>query len=184
MIVATTPRLHLRHWTIEDAPSTDAIYGDAETMRMFGDGSTFTRAAIAESLSDIVREYAVRGYANYAVIERATDRVIGHCGAHATGRDFAEADWVIGREWQGRGYATEAARAVFLRAFLVDRVEEIRGVAHVDNLPSIRVLEKLGMRRGGELVKHGMPSVEYTLRRDDFVLPPARDHGITIFPAV
>jgi RimJ/RimL family protein N-acetyltransferase len=183
MIVASTPRLHLRPWTVEDAPATDAIYGDAETMRMFGDGSTFTRAAIAESLADIVNEYAVRGYANYAVIERATNRVIGHCGAHATRHDFAEADWVIGREWQGRGYATEAARAVFLRAFTVDRIEEIVGIVHVDNALSIAVMEKLGMRRGEELVKHGMPSVRYSLRKSDFALP--HDCGpMTIFPPV
>jgi hypothetical protein len=40
MIVAMTPRLILRHWELTDAGATGHIYGDAITMRYFGDGST------------------------------------------------------------------------------------------------------------------------------------------------
>jgi RimJ/RimL family protein N-acetyltransferase len=114
--VAATPRLLLRRWEAGDAAITDGIYDDVETMRWFGDGRTFTREQVAKAIAGIIADYATHGYGNYAVVERESAAVIGHCGAHhVAGRDWVELDFALGKRWWGRGYATEAVAAVFLR---------------------------------------------------------------------
>ncbi len=140
MIVATTPRLLLRRWEIADAGAIVGIYGDAETMRYFGNGSTFTPDDF--------------GFGNYAVVEAATDRVIGHAGVrHHRPRQRFEADWLIDRALRRRGYGTEAARAVLERAFVVDGASEIWGVARRDNAASIALMERVGMTFRNQLTK-------------------------------
>lgn len=49
------------------------------------------------------------------------------------------------KEW-GKGYATEAATASLEIGFNHFQIEEIIGRASIDNVPSIKVLEKIGMR--------------------------------------
>jgi RimJ/RimL family protein N-acetyltransferase len=171
-VVATTPRLLLRHWELADIGATDHIYGDAETMRLFGDGSTFSSDDLAASFPRLIADYARDGYGNYAVVERAGGRIIGHCGVrYIAGRDRVEADWALDRSVWGRGYGTEAATAVFKRAFTVDGIAEIFGVAHRDNAASIAIMRRLGMRFCEELTAHGVPSVLYAVRRADVRLP-------------
>lgn len=76
-------------------------------------------------------------------------------GAHIGGvslylneaRDTGELGWILHPDHQGRGYAAEAARA--LMDFAAARLGVRRFEAHCDteNLPSRRVMEKLGMRQ-------------------------------------
>ena len=53
-----TPRLLLRRWKANDLAEMFGIYADRETMRWFGAGSIFSRAQIADSLVNVIAEYA------------------------------------------------------------------------------------------------------------------------------
>jgi RimJ/RimL family protein N-acetyltransferase len=71
--------------------------------------------------------------------------------------------------FQGRGYATEAVGALVAYAFETLGAEVVRAYASAENLPSIRVAEKVGMelierfeRRHGERIHY---VVRYELRR-------------------
>ena len=57
-----------------------------------------------------------------------------------------ELGWAVHPDFQGRGYATEAAEALINKLFS-DGFEEIRAGAFEGNEASFRVMEKLGMRR-------------------------------------
>lgn len=69
--------------------------------------------------------------------------------------DYAEGElgWIINKKYWGKGYATEAAKAVF--DFAVEKLRVKRIFAHCDseNVASYKVMEKLGMslvsRTGG-----------------------------------
>lgn len=58
-----------------------------------------------------------------------------------------ELGWILHPQYHGHGYATEAAQAVM--AFAMETRPLIRFIAHCDseNIPSTRVMEKLGMTR-------------------------------------
>ena len=88
----------------------------------------------------------------WGVWERETGELVGDCSIHY---DTTFADWELSygfrRDRWGRGYASEAARAVVRYGFETMRVSRI--VADVDpsNAASARILEKCGFVRVREL---------------------------------
>ena len=58
-----------------------------------------------------------------------------------------EIGWVISSGHQGRGYATEAARALMDFAFNKLRCHRVVATCQPENAASWRVMERLGMRR-------------------------------------
>jgi RimJ/RimL family protein N-acetyltransferase len=93
---------------------------------------------------------------------------VNYAGAGITGiaPDEVELGWAIAEQWQGRGLATEAARAAI--ADVRERVAPPWLVAYIrpDNAASLRVADKLGLRREGEgLTRSGEPMLIYRLRR-------------------
>jgi RimJ/RimL family protein N-acetyltransferase len=149
MILVHTERLFLRHFHVEDEePLLRGIFADAEVMK-YGDGvqtSEWTRAWLQTCLL----RYQTWGFGPYAVVEGRTHDVIGYCGlfhfTNVNGKSEVEIGYRLRRTAWGRGYATEAARAV--RDYAFDTLGLTRLIAMIDpaNLPSIRVAEKIGMK--------------------------------------
>jgi ribosomal-protein-alanine N-acetyltransferase len=153
MTVARTARLRLRAFEPEDAPAMEAIYGDPEVMRHVGNGPVRDPEAVASMIRDYAARHAERGWSFWAVEELATGALIGDAGLWASG-DEIELGYTLGRQWWGRGYATEAARAcldVARRLHLGDVV----ALAEPANTASLHVLEKLGMKPEGTRLAYG-----------------------------
>jgi RimJ/RimL family protein N-acetyltransferase len=68
-------------------------------------------------------------------------------------RTVADLGYTLDPAYAGHGYATEAARAVVDMAFDELGVRRVTAGAFVDNTASVRVLEKLGMRREEHAVR-------------------------------
>jgi ribosomal-protein-alanine N-acetyltransferase len=83
------------------------------------------------------------------IIHKADQVAIGGIGFHdqpdEAGR--VEIGYNIIPAYQGQGYATEMARRVIAWAFQTPGIRVITAECRDDNLGSIRVLEKVGMRR-------------------------------------
>ena len=81
----------------------------------------------------------------------------------------AEIGFTLRRESQGRGIATTAVREAINLVFEQTRAERVLAIADAGNLASIRLLERIGMRRveSRDAVFRGEPCVEhiYTVRR-------------------
>jgi len=165
LIVAETPRLILRRWVMGDIPAVAHIYSDDETMRFYGGAGAFTLDSLAASFEDVISEYGF-GYGNYAVIERVSGSIIGHCGVRwAEKRERPEIDVCLKRSVWRRGYALEVMNAVIAMAFEANRVTEIFAITHRDNVASIALMRRLGMTLVEDIDAGGVPSVVYRLDR-------------------
>jgi len=71
------------------------------------------------------------------------ERLIGVVSIEGAGPEPELGYW-LAEPWHGRGYMTEAARALIGHAFATRDIAAIRSSAFVDNKPSHRVQEKLG----------------------------------------
>ena len=71
-------------------------------------------------------------------------RLIGGAGYYRRRSGTAELGFWLGRDWWGRGYATEANRAVLRYGFEVRRLPGFTSSHFVDNHASAGVLRKLG----------------------------------------
>ncbi|HEV2707685.1 MAG TPA: GNAT family N-acetyltransferase [Pyrinomonadaceae bacterium] len=150
-IVLETERLLLRRWTPADARTLFAFASDPETMRFIGDGSAWVDIARAHQwITRRVADYETVGYSPYAVVERASGRIVGSCGfTYVAALSEIDLGYVFERASWGRGYATEAARAVLAYGF--DRLgfEEVTANTVPEHYASRRVLEKIGFEFRG-----------------------------------
>ncbi|WP_052848019.1 GNAT family N-acetyltransferase [Streptomyces avicenniae] len=117
-----------------------------------------------------------------AVELRATGRVIGDLNlvwlSEELGR--AEIGFVMNPDHGGRGYAAEAARAVLRIAFETYGFHRVVGLCNGANHPSMRLMERIGMRREAFLVEAEMLKGErvdlavYAMLRREWDAAPAR----------
>jgi RimJ/RimL family protein N-acetyltransferase len=139
-------------------------------MQLFATGKTFTPAEVAASLAGVIAGYDDSCLGNYAVLHRASGRILGHCGVHRSADPAieAEADWLIRRDGWRCGYATEAALTVIASVFASAEAVVISGVAHSENVPSIALMRRLGMRYVRNQSRFAFDSVVYEITSDRF----------------
>ncbi len=161
-----TDRLELRPYRLEDVERIHAVlYGDEESMRLIGGVLTIdkTRAEVERYIGFQERD----GYSPWAVIERATGDLVGEAGIKAL-QDVGpevEIGYAFGASWWGRGYATEAGRAILGAAFETHGLEQVVAVTSDENAGSQRVLAKLGFTPAGRRDAYGCDLRYYVLDR-------------------
>jgi len=100
---------------------------------------------------------------------KAEGRVIGHVGIGVvkTGDDRqGTIGWLLGRKYQGQGFATEAARALVTFGFDQLGLHRISARTGSDNVRSWHVMKRLGMRREAHFRESHVVKGEW---RDEFV---------------
>jgi RimJ/RimL family protein N-acetyltransferase len=90
---------------------------------------------------------------SFAAVERASGSAVGGCAFKGPpdADGVVEVSYGTDPTYRGRGYATEAARALTEFAFASGRVRLVRAHTRPDNAASARVLEKCGFRRVGQV---------------------------------
>ena len=133
MIIVETKRLVLRHFRISDGEAMNRVFGDAEVMR-FGDGVQTTEW-VHDWLCRCLENYRQKsGIGPWAVVEKSSTETIGYCGLFyypdVCGQPETEIGYRLARPHWGRGYATEAAKAV--RDYAFNTLHLSRLIAMID----------------------------------------------------
>lgn len=151
-----TKRLVLREFTLDDAPATNAYERDPEVARYGSDGPRTleqSRDAIARSIASAAESprtiYDLAVCLDGALVGRAGFAL--QVDAHASDLKLW---YVLHPAQQGRGLVAEACRALLDFAF--DTLHVHRAYVDIDprNLPSLRVAERLGLRREATFVEN------------------------------
>ncbi|HET9978523.1 MAG TPA: GNAT family N-acetyltransferase [Burkholderiaceae bacterium] len=141
-----TERLVVRGLRRDDLDTLLAVYGDVDAMRWVGDGSPLSRGDALRWLDVTERNVATRGYGMCALVERATDAVVGFAGlVHPGGQPEAEIKYALARAHWGRGLATEAARGMLAWGVHRFGLQRVVATTAPENHASHRVLRKAGM---------------------------------------
>jgi ribosomal-protein-alanine N-acetyltransferase len=150
-VILETDRLVLRQWTIDDAGDGLTIYGDAEVMHFLHRPPLQTVEEVRNLLETRpIAQYLEHGFSFWAVVEKATGRVIGSCGLkYLDNGPLIEVGYHLARATWGKGYATEAATASVRYGFDTMQLQRIWGVVDPLNIASQRVLEKSGLTYQG-----------------------------------
>lgn len=157
-----TQRLRLRLFAERDLDWLAAIYADPESMRHIGEGRTLTRDETWRAIAGMLGHWALRGYGMWVIELKATGEAIGRAGfIDPEGWPGFELGWQVAKGHWGRGYAAEAA--TFALDYARTRLGRTRVISLIrpGNAASIRVAEKIGMRRDGELELLGATAHRY-----------------------
>jgi len=147
-----TERLILREFQADDWPAVLAYQIDPRYLRYYAwTGRTEEEARAFVQMFLDQQQTRPRIKFQLAVTLKDTHQLIGNCGIRLAAPGAHEGD--IGYEldpnhW-GRGYATEAARAIVRFGFTELGLHRIWSRCIAENLGSARVLEKVGMRLEG-----------------------------------
>jgi len=107
-----TPRLILRTFQDEDWLDLHALFSDPECTR-YTIQRTLTEGESWRMMATMIGHWQLRRYGPYAVEDKTTGRVLGPVGLWYP-NDWPEPEikWALSRPYWGKGYASEAARAV------------------------------------------------------------------------
>ena len=161
-----TERLVLRAYEATDLERLHAVlYSDDAAMRLLGGPRDVagTRFALERSMA----QQELTGFSFWPVIERDSDLLIGEAGLFPLSPDGSDIalGYAFGAPWWGRGYATEAARAVIEEAFGAFGMDRLVAITREANLGSRHVLTKLGFRMDGVRHVWGAEQLYFVLER-------------------
>ena len=150
-----TPKLCLRQWRDEDLPLFAKMNANPRVREFFP--SLLNREESDASVARFRQSYEQDGFCFFAAELRKTSRFIGFIGMERmpfplprVSQDTVEIGWRLTPEVWGQGLATEGARAVLQFAFVQAQLAEVAAFTVPANLPSRRVMEKIGMSRDPE----------------------------------
>lgn len=147
-----TERLILRGHLLSDLEPLYRMWADPRVLRYLGVTSQ-TRQDCNSRLLRYIGHWAAHGWGYWAVIDKASGAYAGDVGLGLHKRDITpsidhmpEIGWVLSPDQEGRGIATEAARAALEWFDAAQPGSTTCCIFHPDNAASIRVAEKLGYR--------------------------------------
>ena len=166
MIALQTRRLRLMEWRHADFAAFRPIAKDPDVMRYISDGIPWSDEGIREFIGRQIRHAAARRFCLWRIARNPDGKTIGFCGLQPLkleGQREVEIGWWLAKNCWGRGLATEAARTVMRFAFDDAKLRRVIAIARPENLASIRIMRKLGMRFEREATHKGISVVVYSI---------------------
>lgn len=150
--ILETERLVVRETTVEDVDAFYEIYRDP-SMTEFQEGLFEDPEDEKRYTRDYIEKiYGLLGFGVWTLETRNEGRVIGRAGFSVRkGFDEIELGFMIGKPWQGQGYAYEACEAIMRYGAEILQLPRVQALVKSENEASIRLCEKLGFSRACEV---------------------------------
>jgi len=169
-IILQTPRLILRQFTEADAPLILSLNSDPEIVKYVHEPTLKTIEHAQEILNNIILPQYQNNLGRWAIHTKNNMDFIGWCGLkYRPELDEIDLGYRLMQKAWGHGYATEAAQASLKHGFNDLNLKLVTARAHIENLASIKVLEKIGMDFIGEGIVDDCPVRTYTKSNPKFV---------------
>jgi RimJ/RimL family protein N-acetyltransferase len=148
--VIETKRLILRTWKTEDAATYFQINQDPKVIELLR--GPLRMEEVNAFISSMNQNQDRHGFTLWAASLKQSGELMGFIGLNYIdwGMHFTpavEIGWRLGSQYWGNGYATEGAKAALDYGFNQVGLEEIVSFTVPPNIRSLRVMEKIGLKR-------------------------------------
>jgi len=141
-----TPRLTLRPFTLADVTRLHSIMNEPDIMQYFPNTAQPEMERVQALIDRQLMQYEKYNLGWWAVVSQEGADLIGWNGLqYLPETDEVEVGYLLSRQFWGRGYATEGARATLQFGFETLGLGQIIGLTHPDNKASQNVLLKCGL---------------------------------------
>ncbi len=161
-IILQTRRLLLRRFTEADASLLLELNSDPEVLKYIHEPPLTSEDHALQIMRDIIFPQYENNLGRWAMLIKDSNEFIGWCGLKYLA-DTGETDLgyrMMKRYW-GNGYATEAARNTLFYGLNELKIPVITARAHIENIASQKVIEKIGMEFTGEGIVDDCPVRTY-----------------------
>ncbi|MGE5627540.1 MAG: GNAT family N-acetyltransferase [Solirubrobacterales bacterium] len=149
-----TKRLILRRFQYTDDESMLKYWvSDPNVQLLYSEPIYKTKEQVKELLKKYINSYEKEDYYRWAIILKETGECIGQIAYFLVDskNHFAEIEYCIGRSFQKKGLATEAAKAVIIFGFDEINLHKVQICHKAMNIASRKVIEKCGLIYEGTL---------------------------------
>ena len=143
-MILETKRLIIGHFTCTDIHVWASIEADP-LVRKFVDGKCLSREEAGHYVKMSMDSYAVNGFGRFAVRSKTSKRLIGMCGFLRQDEEI-DFGYRYSAETWGKGIGYEAANKVLNYGLEHLKLKKICAGVAIENIPSIKILEKLGFK--------------------------------------
>jgi len=166
MVKYETERLLIRDYKDSDLHDLHTLLSDKATMYFLNDIATDT---IEETNKNLQHAIANADGHYFCICGKHTGEFIGSVGYTTTGTTpfgkIGHLGFFILPKFHGKGYTPEAANRILEFAFLEDGYSQITTGCHKNNIPSQKVISKLGFREEEESIDR----FEYSLNKNEYL---------------
>jgi ribosomal-protein-alanine N-acetyltransferase len=145
--VLTTARLVLRPVTMQDQAWLLAHWTAPDVRRFMFDGETLSSAQVTEAIAGSAGSFEAAGYGLWLICPADGGEPCGTAGLRPLADLGIEVIYSLAPGAWGKGYATEAARAVLAHALGPLGLADVLAEIDEDNSASVAVAERVGMTR-------------------------------------
>ena len=139
-----TERLYIRRYTKEDFPGFCELIRDKMASPYAKYDHTFPTEDAA--LMEVLNFFAISDEF-WALEEKSEHKIIGFVSLNYVNEASRNLGYCLHTPWHGKGYASEAARRIIRYAREELGLEKLVTGTAEENLPSVRLLERLGFTR-------------------------------------
>jgi|HubBroStandDraft_1064217.scaffolds.fasta_scaffold14134_2 RimJ/RimL family protein N-acetyltransferase len=165
--ILETERLRLRGHRLDDFLQSAAMWADPEVTRYIG-GKPLTEEESWARFLRYLGHWTLLGFGYWVAEENATGKFVGEVGFADYKRDLEpslkgvpEVGWVLASQAHGKGYATEAVRAVVSWGDSYLPSARTACIIAPENVASIRVAVKCGYREFAATSYKGEPTLMF-----------------------
>ncbi|MCY8272724.1 GNAT family N-acetyltransferase [Bacillus sonorensis] len=162
--ILSTDRLMLRSMTRDDAGHLMEIFGNPTAMTYYP--STKDEKQTMDWIDWTLGNYERHGTGLWIVENKGTGEFLGQCGIvpqEVEGVSEMEIGYLFARRAWGNGYATEAAAACKRYGFEELNLQKLVSLTDINNLPSRKVAERIGMTLEKHTHKWGKEIAVYSV---------------------
>lgn len=151
MSIIETERIIIREFNVADKTRMHEIYSDEDVMRYIGKGGVLNKEQTSNLIDTWINKfYRQYGYGIWGIEDKTSGELIGQCGFNMLPDDEGvEIAYLLSKENWHKGLATEAASETLKFGFDILGFKTICALSYPQNIPSIKVLNKLGMISAG-----------------------------------
>jgi RimJ/RimL family protein N-acetyltransferase len=168
-IVLETPRLILGQFTEDDAPLILRLNSYPDIVKYVHEPVLTSEEQARRIIVDIILPQYRNNLGRWATYTKSNNEFIGWCGLkYRSERDEFDLGYRLIKSAWGNGYATEAAKHSLDHGINKLDLPIITGRAHIENIASLNVLEKIGMQFYREEIVDNCPVKTYIASRQHF----------------
>lgn len=149
-----TERLLLRSTSVDDAAFIFELLNTPKWLKYIGDRNVTSVESAKEYIkAKMLPQLEKLGYSNYTLIRKSDSKKIGTCGLYdRDGLEGIDIGFAFLPEFENEGYGYESANKLKNIAFDKFGIKEINAITKKDNIPSQKLLEKLGLKLIGTTI--------------------------------